>query len=96
MESVTELVDERLTRAVGLWDGVDDEVLELDEELVIVPEIVDDLDGTTDRVCLGLAVGDRDWVVDDELERLPATELLAVPEVVTLRLLIAVRVTAPL
>jgi hypothetical protein len=96
VESVTEPVDERLTGALRLWDGVDDDVLELDEELVIVPEIVDDLDGTTDRVCVGLPVGDRDCLVDDELERVPTTELLAVAEVVTLTLLIAVRVTAPL
>jgi hypothetical protein len=96
LEIVTELVGERLTGALRLWDGVDDDVLEVDGELVIVPETVDDLDGTTDRVCVGLAVGDRDCVVDDELERLPATELLVVPEVVTLTDWIAVRVTAPL
>jgi hypothetical protein len=50
----------------------------------MVPETVEDLDGITERDCVGLTVDERDSVVDDEVERVPATELLVVPEVVIL------------
>ena len=50
----------------------------------MVPEIVEDLDGITERDGVGLTVDERDSLVDDELERLPATEIVVVPEVVML------------